>query len=179
MQLSHIVFKQSYWLFSHYFFCCYYKMWHFQKLITYDQNWIMISWLLFHLLCNFWLPKFLVANSTIFHYSLCSVISMLWYNWIISNLNSLFFELYTFLFFNTKSFSIFHLLFFNTWTLVFSIFSTTFTISLFFASYFLIFLIIFSSASSINNYPFSITLIFHHFFFNITWFSLSLFTSST
>ena len=86
---------------------------------------------------------------------------------------------YTFSFFNTKSSSIYYSSFLNTLTLVFFIFSTTFTTSLSFASNFLIFSIISFSVFLINNYLFSITLISNYSSFNIIWFLLLLFTLST
>ena len=83
-------------------------------------------------------------------------------------------RIYIFFSFNTKLSSICYSSFLNTLTSTFFISFTTFTTLSFLAFDFLIFLIISSLAPSINNCLSSITLIFNHPFFNITWFSLSL-----
>ena len=92
-----------------------------------------------------------MTSSTVFHYPLYPAISVLWWSWMISNLNSLFFRTYIFSSFNTNLSSICYSLFLNTLTPVFFISSTTFTTLLSFASNFLIFSIISSSAPLINN----------------------------
>ena len=114
---------QSFWYFVHYQL----------------SHWCFcIVFLFFDIYCihqyTFLYSSLLLATSSItFHFSLCSAVSISWCNWIISTLNFLFFGVYTFLFFNTKSPFTCHLSSLNTLTYVFFISFATLTTSLFFS----------------------------------------------
>ena len=93
-----------------------------------------------HISCYSWPP--IVSSSIVFYWPPCPATSTLWYNWIISTLNSSFFSIYTFSFFNTKSFFICYLSPCNIFTFAFFVFSTTLTTSWFLLlAFFLFFLL--------------------------------------
>ena len=91
-----------------------------------------------------------VTNSIVFHFPLYSTTGILWYNWIISFLNSSSFGTYTFLSFSTRSPSNCYSSSLNTLIHAFFISSTTLTISSFLPLAFFIFSTIFTFGPSIT-----------------------------
>ena len=116
--------------------------------------------------------QFLVTSSIIFHFYLCPATSILQCNWIISVLNILSFNTYTFFSFNTKSSSICYSSPLNIFTSAFFISSTTLTTSLSLLVAFLIFFTISTSGPSITTLC---KLYSQQFLINI-WSSMSFYT---